>query len=117
MLGSVWVVNIELWWCCGILWLSSDEHGDGNIVVVGDVFSLISLLLSNGLEGVVSNDLSEGLEGDGLNVIKFVGWGNLEGKSSLLINWDGNKLLDLLMNWCCDIFGSRNGGQDSGDCI
>merc|ERR1719454_2549470 len=76
----------------GLDWLSLDHHGDGNVVVVRGVLGLGSVLLSDGLEGIVTNNLSERLEGDGVNAIEGVGWGNLEGESSLLINWDGDQL-------------------------
>ena len=80
------------WGSGGLNWLSSDHHGDGNVVVVGGVLGLVSVLLSDGLEGIVTNDLSEGLEGDGVDFIEGIGWGDLEGKSSLLIDWDGDGL-------------------------
>ena len=65
-----------------------DHHGDGNVVVVAGVLGLSSGLLSDGLEGVVTNNLSERLEGDGVNGIEGIGWGDLKGEGSLLINWD-----------------------------
>merc|ERR1719327_1370076 len=43
---------------------SLDHHRNGNIVVVGWVLDFVSILLSDGLKGVVSNDLSEGLKSD-----------------------------------------------------
>jgi len=89
---TVWGIWVSSWSGSSFSWLSSDHHGDGDVVVVGDVLSLVSVLLSDGLEGVVSDDLSERLKGDGVNLIKNVGWGNLEGKSSLLVNWDGDSL-------------------------
>lgn len=90
--STIWGVWVSGWSSGGLNWLSSDHHGDGNVVVVGGVLGLVSVLLSDGLEGVVTNDLSEGLEGDGVDLIKSVGWGDLEGKSSLLIDWDGDGL-------------------------
>jgi hypothetical protein len=65
-----------------------DHHGDGNVVVVAGVLGLSSGLLSDGLEGVVTNNLSERLEGDGVNGIEGIGWADLKGEGSLLINWD-----------------------------
>ena len=91
-MGTVWRVWVGGWGSSGLDWLSLDHHGDGNVVVVGGVLGLGSVLLSDGLEGIVTNDLSEGLEGDGVDFIESIGWGDLEGKSSLLINWDGNEL-------------------------
>jgi len=58
----------------GLDWLSLDHHRDGNIVVVRGVLLFVSLLSSDGVEGVVSNDLSEGLESDALDLIQGIGW-------------------------------------------
>jgi len=91
-LGAIWRVWVSRWGSGGLNWLSLDHHGDGNVVVVRGVLGLRSVLLSDGLEGVITNNLSERLEGDGVNAIEGVGWGNLKGKSSLLINWDGDQL-------------------------
>ena len=90
--GTVWSIWIGSWGSGGLDWLSLDHHGDGDVIVVGGVLGLGSVLLSDGLEGIVTNNLSERLEGNGVNAIEGVGWGNLKGKSSLLINWDGNEL-------------------------
>ena len=40
-------------------WLSHDEHRDGNVVVFVDILGLGSRSLSDGIEGIVSNNLSE----------------------------------------------------------
>ena len=72
----------------GSLWDSLDHDGKGHVVVVGDVLLLISGSLKDRVEGVISNDLSERLEGDGLNNILGVGWVNLEGDGLDFINWD-----------------------------
>ena len=72
----------------GSLWDSLDHDGKGHVVVVGDVLLLISGSLKDRVEGVISNDLSERLEGDGLNNIFGVGWVNLEGDGLDFINWD-----------------------------
>ena len=80
------------WGSGGLNWLSLDHHGDGNVVVVRGVLGLVSLLSSDGLESVVSDNLSEGLEGHTLDLIQAIGWGNLNGHGELLINWDGNQL-------------------------
>ena len=55
-------------------WLSHDEHRDGNVVVFVNILGLGSRSFSNGIEGIVSNNLSEGLEGHRLDVIKWEGW-------------------------------------------
>jgi hypothetical protein len=70
------------------LWVSLNHDGKGHVVVVGDVLLLISSSLKDGVEGVVSDDLSEGLEGHGLNGILGIVWVNLEGDGSNLIDWD-----------------------------
>ena len=72
----------------GSLWDSLNHNGKGDVVVVRDILLLISSSLKNGVEGIVSNDLSEGLESDGLNNILGVGWVNLEGDGLNLIDWD-----------------------------
>jgi len=72
----------------GSLWDSLDHDGKGDVVVVGDVLLLISGSLKDRVEGVVSNNLSERLEGHGLNNILGVGWVNLEGDGLDFINWD-----------------------------
>jgi len=72
----------------GSLWDSLDHDGKGDVVVVGDVLLLISGSLKDRVEGVISNNLSERLEGDGLNNILGVGWVNLEGDGLDFINWD-----------------------------
>jgi len=91
-LGTVWSIWVGSWSGSSLDWLSLDHHGDGDVIVVGGVLGLGSVLLSDGLEGIVTNNLSERLEGNGVNAIEGVGWGNLKGKSSLLVNWDGNEL-------------------------
>ena len=96
-IGSVWVSER----CWGkFKWFSLDHHGDGHIVVVGWVLDFVSILLSNGFECVISDDLSEGLEGDAVNNIESIGWGNLKSKSSLLIDWNRNELRVSLIDSC-----------------
>ena len=70
------------------LWDSLDHDGKGDVVVVGDVLLLISGSLKDRVEGVVSNNLSERLEGHRLNNILRVGWVNLEGDGLDFIDWD-----------------------------
>jgi hypothetical protein len=70
------------------LWDSLDHDGKGDVVVIGDVFLLISGSLQDGVEGVVTNNLSERLKGNGLNDILRVGWVNLQGDGLDLIDWD-----------------------------
>jgi hypothetical protein len=71
----------------GGLWDSLNHNGEGDVVVIRDVFSLISGSLQDRVEGVVTNNLSERLEGDGLNDILRVGWVNLQGDGLDLIDW------------------------------
>jgi len=52
------------WWGRLLLWDSLDHHADSNVVVVRRVLLLISILLQDGVEGIVTNNLSETLEGD-----------------------------------------------------
>ena len=54
------------------------------------ILLLISVLLEDGVEGIISDDLSETLESNRLNSVKLVGWGNLEGDGLDLIDWDIN---------------------------
>ena len=85
-LGSIiWVGE---WWSSNGLWDSLDHHGDGNVVVVSNVLLLISVLLEDGVEGVITNNLSETLESDRLNGVKSVGWRDLQGDGFDLIDWD-----------------------------
>ena len=51
-------------------WLSLDHHGNGDIVVIRWVLDFVSILLSDGLEGVVTNDLSECLKSDAVSTSK-----------------------------------------------
>jgi len=71
----------------GGLWDSLDHDGKGNVVVVGDILLLISGSVQDGVEGVVSNNLSEGLESDGLNNIVGIGWVHLKSDGLHLIDW------------------------------
>jgi len=75
------------------LWLSHDEHGDGDVVVLVDVLGLASGSLSNGIEGIVTNNLSEGLESHGLDVIEWEGWRDNNTDGVIVINWHLHELL------------------------
>jgi len=46
----------------------------------------MSVLLKDRLEGIITNDLSEGLEGDGVNDITVESGGNFHGNSLNLID-------------------------------
>ena len=96
-IGGVWVSH----GCWGkVKWFSLDHHGDGDVVVIGWILDLVSILLSNRFEGIVTDDFSECLESDAVNDIECIGWGDLEGKSSLLIDWNRNELRVSLVNSC-----------------
>jgi hypothetical protein len=83
-----WVIWIVGWWVSNILWDSSDHHGDSDVVVVRLIFLLISVLLEDRVECVVSNDLSETLKSNRLDVVEIVSWGDIEGNGFDLIDWD-----------------------------
>ena len=85
LLSVVWISERN--WR-SVLWDSLDHHGDGDVVVIRWILLLISVLLEDGVEGIVSDDLSETLESNRLNSVKVVGWGNLEGDGLDLIDWD-----------------------------
>ena len=74
------------------LWGSLDHDGEGHVVVVRDILVLISGALEDGVEGVVANNLSEGLEGNRLKNILAVSWGNSEVDGLGLIDWNINGL-------------------------
>ena len=108
--SAIWGVWVSEWCWCKFKWLSLDHHGNGNIVVVGWILDLVSILLSDGLESVVSDDLSEGLKSDAVNDIESVGWGNLEGEGSLLIDWNRNELGVTIINLGIGLTTESGGG-------
>ena len=73
------------------LWVSLDHHGHGDVVVVGHVLGLPSVSVKDGVEGVVTNNLSEALEGNGLDGVEVVKSVNLDVNGLDLINWDINE--------------------------
>ena len=90
--SAIWGIRVSRGSWCEFKWFSLDHHGDGNIVVIRWVLDFVSITFSNSLEGVVANDLSECLKSNAVNDIERVGWRDLKGKSSLLIDWNRNKL-------------------------
>ena len=68
--------------------LSLDHHRNGHIIIVRSVFLRASALSPDRLEGVVSHNLSERLEGHRVDLILDISWRNLEGKSSFLVDWN-----------------------------
>jgi len=92
-----------------ILWDSSDHHANSNIVVVRGVFLLISVFLQDGVEGVISDDLSETFEGNRLDVVEVVGWRDLKGNGFNLIDWDIEVLGPFLPLSSISSFGVEEG--------
>ena len=56
--------------------------------MIGNILLLVSVTLQDGVESVVTNNLSETLKSDGFDGIEVIGWGNLKGDGLNLINWD-----------------------------
>ena len=75
----------------GLLWVSLDHDGHGDVVVVGHILGLLSGSVEDGVEGIVTNNLSEGFEGDGLDGVKTIEGVDGEVDGLDLINWDVNK--------------------------
>jgi len=108
--GKIFSVNL-----CGLesgngLWISLDHHGHGHIVVISWIFLFGSVLLQDGVEGVVTDDLSECLQSDGLDVVKFIGGGGLNTNGFNFIDWDLNELgsfVDVLL------LGTAGGGGEN----
>ena len=59
--------------------------------MVGHILGLLSGSVEDGVEGVVTNNLSEGFEGNGLNGVKTVEGVNGEVDGLDLIDWDINE--------------------------
>lgn len=64
--------------------------------MVRNVLLLISITLEDGVEGVITNDLSETFESNRFDNIVNICWRNLESNSSDLIDWDIDVLRVLL---------------------
>ena len=88
--GLVTVVWVPKWGWGKLLWDSLDHHADSDVVVIRWIFLLISVLLQDGVEGIISNNLSETLESNRFNSIEVISWRNLQGDGLDLINWDVN---------------------------
>jgi len=73
------------------LWVSLDHDGHGDVVVIRHILGLLSVSVKDGVEGVVTNNLSEGLEGNGLDGVKVVKGVNGEVNGLNFINWDVNE--------------------------
>ena len=85
------IEGLSWWWGVGLLWVSLDHDGHGDVVVVGHILGLLSGSVEDGVEGVVTNNLSEGFEGNGLNGVKTVEGVDGEVDSLDLIDWDINE--------------------------
>ena len=64
--------------------------------MVRNVLLLISITLENGVEGVITNDLSETFESNRFDNIVNICWRNLKSNSSDLIDWNIDVLRVLL---------------------
>jgi len=73
------------------LWVSLNHNSHGDVVVIRHILGLISVSLEDGVEGIVTNNLSEALKGNGLDGVEVVKSVNLEVNGLDLINWDINE--------------------------
>jgi hypothetical protein len=89
--GLASIEGLGWWWGVSSLWVSLNHHGHGDVVVVGHVLGLLSGSVEDGVEGVVTNNLSEALEGNGLNGVKAIKGIYREVNGLNLINWDVNE--------------------------
>jgi hypothetical protein len=78
-------------WGVSLLWISLDHDSHGDVVVIGHVLGLLSGSVKDGVEGVITNNLSEALEGNGLNGVKAIKGIYREVNGLNLINWDVNE--------------------------
>ena len=85
------IEDISSWWDVSLFWVSLDHDSHGNVVVIGHIFGLLSGSVKDGVEGVITNNLSEALKSDRLDGIKVVQGVNLELNSLNFINWDINE--------------------------
>jgi len=89
--GLASIESLGWWWGVSGLWVSLNHDGHGDVVVVRHVLGLLSGSVKDGVEGVITNNLSEALEGnrlDGVKAIKSVN-GKVNGLN--LIDWDVNE--------------------------
>jgi len=73
------------------LWVSLNHNSHGDVVVIRHILGLISVSLKDGVEGIITNNLSEALEGNRLDGVEAVKSVNLEVNGLDLINWDINE--------------------------
>ena len=59
-----WNCSIELW-----SRQSSNHHADGDVIVIIWILGLVSIFIKNRFEGIITDDLSEGFEGYGVDNI------------------------------------------------
>ena len=50
---TIWGVWVSCWGSGGLGWSSSDHHGDGDVIVVRGILGFISVLSSDGVEGII----------------------------------------------------------------
>ena len=89
--GLASIEGLGWWWGVSGIWVSLDHDSHGDVVVVGHVLGLLSGSVEDGVEGIVTNNLSEALEGNGLDGVEAVEGLNLEVNGLDLINWDINE--------------------------
>ena len=89
--GLASIEGLGWWWGVGSFWVSLDHDSHGDVVVVGHVLGLLSGSVEDGVEGIVTNNLSEALEGNGLDGVEAVEGVNGEVNGLDLINWDINE--------------------------
>jgi len=59
--------------------------------MISHIFGLISVSLKDGVEGIITNNLSEALKSNGLDGIEVIKSSNGEVNGLYLINWDINE--------------------------
>jgi len=94
---------------------SSDHHGDGDVIVIIGILDLIPVLAEDGSKGIITNNLSESLKGNGVNDIS-VKVGVASNVDSVdLINWDheGLGVLHHISRGELHSTGSADGGTIS----
>jgi hypothetical protein len=69
---------------------SLNHHGNGDVVVVIVILILVSSLLKDGVEGIVTNNLSETLKSNRLDGVSGVLGSNIESDGLNLINGNVN---------------------------
>jgi hypothetical protein len=94
---------------------TSDHHADGNVIMIIGVLNFISILAEDGRKGIITNHLSESLEGDRVNDISVEVRVASNMNSLNLINWDheGLRVLHHVRAGQLHGTGSSDGGTIS----